>query len=84
MWLRFTVWASTGVTLAIVQAKNAQEPWGGPRRASPHLVVCVELLVLALALPQGLPLSLQRLRQVRVLQALLRVLLRQHLQLALD
>lgn len=36
-----------------------------------HLVVGVELLVLALALPQGLPLGLQRLGQVGVLQALL-------------
>lgn len=54
----------------------------GPARAA-HLVVGVELLVLALALPQGLPLGLQRLGQVGVLQALLRVLLRQHLQLPL-
>lgn len=41
--------------------------WCGPR----HLVVCVELLVLPLALPEGLSLGLQGLGQVSVLQALL-------------
>ena len=40
-----------------------------------HLVVCVELLVLPLTLAEGLPLGLQRLGQVGVLQALLGVLL---------
>lgn len=49
----------------------------------PHLVVGVELLVLPLALAEGLPLSLQRLRQVGVLQTLLGILLRKHLQLPL-
>jgi len=49
-----------------------------------YLVVCVELLVLPLALPEGLPLGLQGLGQVGVLQALLGVLLRQHLDLPLE
>lgn len=40
-----------------------------------HLVVCVELLVLSLTLPEGLPLGLQRLGQVGVFQALLGILL---------
>ena len=53
----------------------------GPREA--HLVVGVELLVLTLALPQGLPLGLQSLGQVGILQALLRVLLREDLQFTL-
>lgn len=48
------------------------------------LVVSIKLLVLPLTLPQGLPLRLQGLGQVSVLQALLRVLLRQNLQLPLD
>lgn len=48
-----------------------------------HLVVGIELLVLTLALPQGLPLGLQRLGQVGILQALLRVLLREDLQFPL-
>lgn len=48
------------------------------------LVVSVELLVLPLTLPEGLPLGLQCLGQVCVLQTFLRVLLRQHLQLPLD
>lgn len=49
-----------------------------------HLVVCVELLVLSLTLPEGLPLGLQRLSQVGVFQALLGILLRQHLNLPLE
>lgn len=49
-----------------------------------NLIVGVKLLVLPLALPQSLPLGLQRLGQVRVLQALLGVLLRQHLKLTVD
>ena len=49
-----------------------------------HLVVCVELLVLSLTLPEGLPLGLQRLGQVGVFQALLGILLRQHLNLPLE
>lgn len=48
-----------------------------------HLVVGIELLVLTLALPQGLPLGFQRLGQVGILQALLRVLLREDLQFPL-
>jgi len=46
--------------------------------------VCIELLVLPLTLPEGLPLSLQRLGQVGVFQALLGILLRQHLDLPLE
>lgn len=49
-----------------------------------HLVVCVELLVLSLTLPEGLPLGLQCLGQVSVLQTFLRVLLWQHLQFSLN
>lgn len=48
-----------------------------------YLVVRIKLLVLSLALTQGLSLSLKRLRQVSVLQAFLRVLLRQHFDLPL-
>lgn len=53
-------------------------------RVRADLVVSIKLLVLPLTLPQGLPLRLQGLGQVSVLQALLRVLLRQNLQLPLD
>lgn len=49
----------------------------------PYLVMGIEFLVLTLALPQGLPLGLQRLGQVCILQALLGVLLRKNLQLPL-
>lgn len=49
-----------------------------------HLVVCVELLVLPLALPEGLPLGLQRLGQVGVFQTLLGILIRQHFNLPLE
>ena len=49
-----------------------------------NLVVSVELLVLSLTLPEGLPLGLQGLGQVSVLQTFLRVLLRQHLQFSVD
>lgn len=55
-----------------------------PSSACTHLVVCVELLVFSLALPEGLPLGLQRLGQMGVLQALLGILLRQHLDLSLE
>lgn len=43
---------------------------------SSDLVVSVELLVLSLTLPEGLPLSLQCLGQVSIFQTFLRVLLR--------
>lgn len=49
-----------------------------------HLVVCVELLVLSLTLPEGLPLGLQRLCQVGVFQTLLGILLGQYLDLPLE
>lgn len=63
---------------------EAQPPTPAQRpRAQAHLIVGVELLVLTLALPQGLALGLQRLGQVGVLQALLGVLLRKDLQLPL-
>ena len=64
--------------------------WGAFRSAwslevaCSYLVMSVELLVLPLTLPEGLPLGLQRLGQVGVLQALLGVLLRQHLDLPLE
>lgn len=49
-----------------------------------HLVVCIQLLVLSLTLPEGLPLGFQRLGQVGVFQALLWILLWQHLDLPLE
>lgn len=48
------------------------------------LVVYMQFLVLSLALPQRLSLCFQRLSQMCVFQTLLRILLRQNLQLTMD